>query len=58
MTVKRKFIWITAFIIIAAIIIVICVTYFTGGQAVEFDGTLVKLNTETIIGNASHICAA
>jgi hypothetical protein len=46
MTVKRKIIWITAFIIIAAIIIVICVTYLTGGQPAEFDGTLVKFNSE------------
>ena len=46
MTVKKKFFWITAFIIISAVIIVLCVSYFTGGQASEFDGTLVDLNFE------------
>ena len=45
-TVKRKFIWITAFIIVAAVIIVLCVSYFTGGKTSEFDGTLVNLNFE------------
>ncbi|MDF2944826.1 MAG: hypothetical protein K0S01_3684 [Herbinix sp.] len=46
MTVKRRFIWITACIIIAAVIIVLCVSYYTGDKASEFDGTLVNLNIE------------
>jgi hypothetical protein len=46
MTVKKRLFWIAALIIISAIIIVLCVGYFTGGQASEFDGTLVKLNID------------
>ena len=46
MTVKKKFFWIAAFIVISAVIIVLCVSYFTGGQASVFDGTLVDLNFE------------
>lgn len=44
MSLKKKFLWISAAVFIAAIIIVICVTYLTGGQAAEFDGTLVWRN--------------
>lgn len=42
MSIKKKLICITAIIIISAIIIVLCVGYFTGGESSEFDGTLVN----------------
>jgi hypothetical protein len=38
----KKIIIITAFIIIAAVGIVLCVNYFTNSQVNEFDGTLVN----------------
>mgnify|MGYP000950076855 CR=1 FL=1 len=37
----KKICMVTAFIIVTAVILAICVTYFIGGQAVEFDGILV-----------------
>lgn len=42
MSVKKKFLCIAAIIIISAIIIVLCVGFFTGGEPSEFDGTLVN----------------
>lgn len=41
MTIKKRYFWIAAFIIIAAVAIVFCVGRFNQGQATEFDGTLV-----------------
>lgn len=42
MSVKmKKVCMVTAFIIVTAVVLAICVTYFTGSQAVEFDGILV-----------------
>lgn len=38
--------WLAAFLIITAIIIVICVSLFTKNQVDEFDGTLVNMNHE------------
>lgn len=46
MSVKKKVFWISAFIILAAIVIVICVNYIAQGQSSDFDGTLVRLNYE------------
>jgi hypothetical protein len=43
---RKKVFWIAAFIVVAAIAIVLCVGYFTEGQATEFDGTLVYQNIE------------
>lgn len=43
MTMKMKrVLLITMFIVITAVIIVICVNLFTGNQIQEYDGTLVK----------------
>lgn len=42
MSTKKKIVWVSAVIIIAAIAIVICVSLFTKGEASEFDGTLVR----------------
>lgn len=42
MSSKKKIVWISAVIIIAAIAIVICVNVFTKGEKSEFDGTLVQ----------------
>lgn len=45
MTIKRKkIIFITSFIIIAAFAIVLYVGFFAVGSPDEFDGTLVKTN--------------
>jgi asparagine N-glycosylation enzyme membrane subunit Stt3 len=44
MTAKRKALWITALIIVAAVVIVLCVSFFTKGQATDYEGTLVRLN--------------
>lgn len=49
MTIKKKVFWIAILIIIAAVAIVLCVSYFTGKNPTEFDGTLVKLNIEVPI---------
>lgn len=46
MSVKKKVFWIAALIIIAAVIVVFCVSIFTGNQASEFDGTLVKTSVD------------
>ncbi len=48
MTVKKKFLYVTALIIIAAVAIVLCVGYFNGGQDSEYDGTLVKLQSGSL----------
>ena len=40
---RKKIIWVTALIIIAAIAIVLCVG-FLGSHSDEFDGTLVREN--------------
>lgn len=43
MTVKKKKIFlITTFIIITAVVIVLCVGYFTKNPISEYDGTLVE----------------
>jgi hypothetical protein len=42
MTVRKKVFWIVVSIVIAAIIITLCVSYFTGGKTTEYNGTLVK----------------
>ena len=44
MSARKKIVWVAALIIIAAVIIVIYVSFFTEGQAQEFDGTLVRYN--------------
>jgi hypothetical protein len=42
MSTKKRFLMITAFIIVTAVAIVICVEYFTGERNTEYDGTLVR----------------
>ncbi len=46
MTVKKKVIWISGLIIVAAIIIVLCVGYFAMDNHSGYDGTLVKTYDE------------
>jgi hypothetical protein len=46
MTVKKKIFWIAALIIITAIIIVLCIGYFTQGETNDYEGTLVQLNID------------
>ena len=46
MSMRKKFYFITAFILIAAVVIVICVESFTGKKTEEYDGTLVERNTD------------
>lgn len=46
MSAKKKVFWIAALIIVAAIIIAVCVSYFTSNQGTEFDGTLVKTSVD------------
>ncbi len=41
MTVRKKILWIAMLIILAAVAIVLCVSYF-GKKPVKYDGTLVK----------------
>ena len=49
MSVKSKrLLLIATFLIVAAVAIVLCVTYFTGGAAKDFEGTLVQ--GKTILG--------
>lgn len=43
---KRKVFLITTFLIIAAIVVVLFVGYFTGEKKVEYEGTLVEVETE------------
>jgi hypothetical protein len=42
MSTKKRFLMIAAFIIVAAVAIVICVECFTGERNAEYDGTLVR----------------
>jgi len=49
MSVKKRVFLISAMIIIAAIVIVICVSLLTQGQTSDFDGTLVKLEFPRLI---------
>jgi hypothetical protein len=42
MILKKRVFWIATFVILAAVIIVLGVSYFSGRQATEYDGTLVK----------------
>lgn len=44
MTGKKKLFWIVTLIVLTAIIVVICVSLFTGEHVSDFDGTLVRLN--------------
>lgn len=41
MSFKKKYLWIAAFIVVATVIIVLCISYFTGEKPTEYDGTLV-----------------
>ncbi|MBB2181989.1 hypothetical protein H0486_03755 [Lachnospiraceae bacterium MD1] len=49
MRIKKKYFWISACIILAAVLIVLCVGYFTGNQVTEYDGTLVNLEFPNLI---------
>lgn len=44
MSVKKKLLWASAIILVAAIVIVICVSLLTKAQISEFNGTLVRMN--------------
>jgi sensor domain CHASE-containing protein len=46
MSVRKKVLLIAALILLAAVVIVIYVSFFTERQTPEYDGTLVRLNTE------------
>ncbi len=48
MTVRMKIFCITVCIIIAAVAIVLFVSYFTGKQPGEYDGTLVNAREEIL----------
>ncbi len=50
MAAKKKYLLIAAFIVVTAIIIVICVSILMGGQATDFDGTLVYDRLEAFYG--------
>jgi hypothetical protein len=41
---SKKLLFVAAFLIVAAIAIVLCVTYLAGGSAKDFEGTLVQAN--------------
>ncbi|MBH1940310.1 hypothetical protein I5677_05295 [Mobilitalea sibirica] len=41
---KKRLLLIATFLIIAAVAVVLCVSYFTGRSPNEFDGTLVNAN--------------
>lgn len=43
MTARKKVVWITACIIITAVLIVLCVELISGGKITEYDGTLVEI---------------
>lgn len=43
---KRKLFFITTFIIIAAIAVVLFVGYFTGDKKIDYDGTLVEVQVD------------
>jgi len=43
MTLKRKILLLLAFLIVSAIIAVICISLAGGGQKTEYDGTLVRM---------------
>lgn len=46
MSVRKKVFWLAVLIVITAVIIVLCVGYFTGGKSSEYNGTLVKIGLE------------
>jgi len=46
MTLKKKIILILAFVVVSAIIAVICISLAAGGQKTEYDGTLVRMMAE------------
>ncbi len=48
MTIRRKLIWVAAFLIFMAVAIVLCVELFTSAQESSYDGTLVRAGTELI----------
>lgn len=43
---KRRLFFITTFIIIAAIAVVLFVGYYTGDKKIDYDGTLVEVETD------------
>ena len=46
MTIKKKVLWVTGLIILAAIVVVLCVGYFATDNHSAYDGTLVKTYDE------------
>jgi len=50
MLAKRKYFLIVTLIILAAIILVICVSIFANGPGSEYDGTLVRLPVQFTAG--------
>jgi hypothetical protein len=43
---RKKILFITTFLIVTAIAVVLCVGYFTEDKKTEYDGTLVEIRTE------------
>ena len=48
MTIRRKIIWVAAFLVFMAVAIVLCVELFASAQEIKYDGTLVRAGTELI----------
>jgi hypothetical protein len=44
---SKKLLFVATFLIVAAVAIVICVTYLAGGTVDDFEGTLVQTNIAT-----------
>ncbi len=42
MQIRRRIVWVAAFLVAAALLIVLCVTLYVRNQPSEFDGTLVN----------------
>lgn len=48
MTIRKKIIWVAAFLVFMAVAIVLCVELFSSAQESSYDGTLVRVGTELI----------
>ena len=49
MTIRKKLIWVAAFVIFMAVAIVLCVELFATTQETQYDGTLVRKGIELIV---------
>jgi hypothetical protein len=48
MTIKKKVIWVVAFILLMAVVIVLCVELFSTTQESQYEGTLVRQGIQLI----------